>query len=205
MKRIVDSRAKVPVFLLTAVALTFACAFLFTCASSGTFTFVSYKTRLLTEADTLFASGKYSEAKSLYEKIRSSNPNAEETRAAHFSIAFLNVYYKNPNADWNAALKEFKSFAALYPKDPRIGAALSWIRLLTVIKSFDNEFKRASSQVEQLKLDRSEAKMTQRMFLDSMASMLRNCYQTRDSLVKKNVELENVIIDLEKKFQQAGK
>jgi hypothetical protein len=47
--------------------------------------------------------------------------------------------------------------------------------------------------------------MTQRMFLDSMASMLRNCYQARDSLVKKNVELENVIIDLEKKFQQAGK
>jgi outer membrane protein assembly factor BamD (BamD/ComL family) len=184
-------------------ALSFACAFALTCASPGKM--VTYKNRQLTEADALLFNGKYDEAKILYDKIRSSQPNSEEARTAHFSIAFTNVYYKNPNADWNAALKEFKSFAAIYPKDPRIGEALSWVRLLTVIKSFNNEFKRASNQVQRLELDQSESKMTQRMFLDSMASMLRNCYQARDSLVKKNVELENVIIDLEKKFQQAGK
>jgi outer membrane protein assembly factor BamD (BamD/ComL family) len=203
MKNTAHSRAIFPLFRTMTVALSFACIFAFTCASPGKM--VTYKNRQLTEADALLYHGKYKEAKTLYEKIRSSQPNAEEARTAHFSIAFINVYYKNPNADWDTALKEFKSFAALYPKDSRIGEALSWVRLLTIIKSFDNEFKRASSQVQRLKLDRTESKMTQRMFLDSMASMLRNCYQARDSLVKKNVELENVIIDLEKKFQQAGK
>jgi outer membrane protein assembly factor BamD (BamD/ComL family) len=174
-----------------------------TCSSSGKM--VTYKTRKLAEADALLYSGKFDEAKELYEKIRSDQPSSDEAKTAHFNLAFINVFYKNPNADWNTALKEFKSFAALYPKDPRIGEALSWVRMLTVIKSFDNEFKRASDQVQRLKLDRSEAKMTQRMFLDSMASMLRSCYQARDTLVKKNVELENVIIDLEKKCQQAGR
>ena len=203
MKKSANPQAVFPLFRTMALALPFVCAFALTCASPGKM--VTYKNRQLTEADALLYHGKYEEAKALYEKIRSSQPNAEEARTAHFSLAFINVFYKNPNADWNVALKEFKSFAALYPKDPRIGEALSWVRLLTVIKSFDNEFKRASSQVQRLKLDRTESKMTQRMFLDSMASMLRNCYQARDSLVKKNAELENVIIDLEKKFQQAGK
>lgn len=189
--------------LASAFILYAALALAPACSSSGRI--VTYKTRQLAEADSLVFAGKFDEAKELFEKIRSTHSNGDEARTAHFNIAFINVYYKNPNADWNAALKEFKSFAALYPKDPRIGEALSWVRMLTVIKSFDNEFKRASSQVQRLKLDRTEAKMTQRMFLDSMASMLRGCYQTRDSLVKKNVELENVIIDLEKKCQQAGR
>jgi len=187
---------------LTALA-TILCASTFLCTS--TVKMVNYKTRQLAEADSLLYSGKFEESKALYEKIRSVQTNSEEARTAHFNIAYINVYYKNPNADWDAAQKEFKSFAALYPKDPRIGEALSWVRLLTVIQSFDHEFKRASTQVHQLKIDQSEARMTQRMFLDSMASMLRSCYQVRDSLVKKNTELENVIIDLEKKCQQAGR
>jgi len=188
---------------MIAFALLFTCAFSITRAGPGKL--VTFKTRQLSEAEALVYKGKYDEAKKLYNKIRSSQPNAEEAKTAHYSIAFINVYYKNTNADWNVALMEFKSFAALYPKDPRIGEVLSWVRLLTVIKSFNNEFKRASSKVQRLENDQNESKTTQRMFLDSMSSMLRNCYQARDSLVKKNVELENVIIDLEKKFQQAGK
>lgn len=203
MNQPAKQQAMVPLFRTTVVALLYSFAFMLTCASP--IKIVTYKTRLLSQADALLYKGKYADAKDLYEKIRMSQPNSEEARTAHFSLAYLNVYYKNPDADWNAALEEFKSFAAQYPKDPRIGEALSWVRLLTVIKSFDNEFKRASSQVKKLKLDRTESKMTQRMYLDSMTSMLRSCYQARDSLVKKNIELENVIIDLEKKFQQAGK
>jgi outer membrane protein assembly factor BamD (BamD/ComL family) len=166
---------------------------------------VTYKTRMLTEADSLLAGGSYDAARLKYEKIRSSTHNSEETKTAHFALAYLNVYYKNPGADWNAALREFKSFVTLYPNDPRIPEALSWIRILTVIKSFDTEFRRASNQVERLKLDKSMSQANQRIFLDSMASMMRNCYEIRDSMVKKNAELENVIIDLEKKCQQAGR
>ena len=166
---------------------------------------MTYRTRLLTEADSLLVGGKYDEAKQKYEKIRSSTRNTEETKSAHFALAYINVYYKNPNTDWSAALKEFKSFVTLYPNDPRIGEALSWIRILTVIKSFDTEFRRASNQVERLKLDKNEARTNQRIFLDSMASMMHNCYEIRDSMTRKNAELENVIIDLEKKCQQAGR
>jgi outer membrane protein assembly factor BamD (BamD/ComL family) len=196
----------IPSFLRIAAIAALAtgmCVSVVVCTSSVKM--VNYKTRQLAEADSLLYSGKFEESKALYDKIRSAQTNSEEAKTAHFNIAYINVYYKNPNADWAAALSEFKSFAALYPKDPRISEALSWIRLLTVIRSFDNEFKRASTQVQRLKLDQSEARMTQRMFLDSMASMLRGCYQVRDSLVKKNTELENVIIDLEKKCQQAGR
>jgi outer membrane protein assembly factor BamD (BamD/ComL family) len=203
MKKTAQQQVISPLFRAMVLTLPVVCVFALTCASPGKM--VTYKNRQLTEADALLFNGHYEEAKVLYEKIRSSQPNAEEARTAHYSIAYINVYYKNPNADWNVALREFKSFAAIYPKDPHIGEVLSWIRLLTVIKSFKNDVKRASSQVQRLELDQSESKTTQRMFLDSMASMLRNCYQARDSLVKKNVELENVIIDLEKKFQQAGK
>jgi outer membrane protein assembly factor BamD (BamD/ComL family) len=173
------------------------------CAPSGKF--VTYKSRMLTEADSLLVNGKYDEAKMRYEKIRSGARNTEETKTAHFALAYLNVYFKNPGADWNSALKEFKSFVSLYPNDPRIGEALSWIRILTVIKSFDTEFRRASNQVERLKLDKNEARANQRIFLDSMASMMRNCYEIRDSMTRKNAELENVILDLEKKCQQAGR
>jgi outer membrane protein assembly factor BamD (BamD/ComL family) len=173
------------------------------CASSGQI--VTYKARQLSEADSLLHGARFEEAKTLYEKIRSTQPHSTEAKTAHFHLAYLYVDYKNPNTDWNAALNEFKSFTSLYPRDPRVGEALSWVRILTVIKSFDNEFKRASNQVQRLKHDRSESRMTQRMFLDSMASMVRGCYQARDSLVKKNIELENVIIDLEKKCQQAGR
>jgi hypothetical protein len=38
-----------------------------------------------------------------------------------------------------------------------------------------------------------------------MAAILRSSYKTLDSLAEKNADLENAIIDLEKKCQQAGK
>jgi outer membrane protein assembly factor BamD (BamD/ComL family) len=199
-----DRMFRIPArYLILMLCIGVLVPFIIACSASAKM--ITYRSRLLSEADSLLYAGKFGESKTLYEKIRSSQPKSEEGRTAQFALAYLNVYYKNPNADWNIALKEFKSFASLYPKDPRLGEALSWIRLLTVIKSFDNEFRRASTQVKRLKMDRTETRHTQRMFLDSMTSMIRSCYQTRDSLVKKNAELENVIIDLEKKFQQAGR
>lgn len=190
-------------YAVLASAAGILASLIFACSSSTKM--ITYRTRLLSEADSLLHTGKFDSSKAIYEKIRSDKPNSEEGRTAHFALAYINVYYKNPNADWNEALKEFKSFASLHPKDPRLGEALSWIRMLTVIKSFNNEFRRASTQVKHLKLDRSENRHMQRLFLDSMTSMIRGCYQIRDSLVKKNAELENVIIDLEKKCQQAGR
>jgi outer membrane protein assembly factor BamD (BamD/ComL family) len=160
---------------------------------------------LLIEADSLFDKGNYGDAQLKYNKIKASFPGSPEARSALYALGTLHIYYKNPNGDWNAALNEFKLFAAQFPKDPRSETALSWVRVLTVLKSFDMEFKRASDQVERLKLGRSEFRQNQRISLDSMSSLLQRNYEARDSLAKKNTELENVIIDLEKKCQQAGR
>lgn len=170
---------------------------------------VSYNSRMLKDADSLFNAGNFDEAQTLYNKIRATKPKTEEARTAHFQCAYLNIYYKNPNANWSEALKEFKSFATQYPDDPRIGEAFTWMRILIVIKSFDTQFRSSADQVERLKYFKKEALQSQRYVLDSMSLMLRNCYDSRevfrDSMTKANAKLEDVIIDLEKKCQQVGR
>jgi outer membrane protein assembly factor BamD (BamD/ComL family) len=161
---------------------------------------VTYQSRMLLEADSLFALGDFPGAKSRYEKIRTSMPKSDEARTALYKIAYSNIYYRNAHADWGRALEEFKSFVSLYPNDPRADEAYSLIRLLTVIRSFDSEFSRASSQVGRLKDDR----VNQKIFIESIETMLQNCYRSHDSLARKNANLESVILDLEKKCQQAG-
>lgn len=170
---------------------------------------VSYDSRMLESADSLFYSGNFEDAEKLYEKIRATRPKTEEAKAAHFQCAYLNIYYKNPSANWSKSLKEFNSFASQYPNDPRIGEVFSWMRILTVIKSFDTQFRTSADQVERLKFFKKEALHSQRYVLDSMAVIIRNCLDSRevvrDSLTKANAKLENVIINLEKKCQQVGR
>jgi outer membrane protein assembly factor BamD (BamD/ComL family) len=173
------------------------------CAANGKL--ATYKTRLLVDADSLFDSGNYDAAREKYEKIRAAYPKSSEAKLAQLSLARLFVYYKNENGNWAAALKEFQSFVTQFPKDSRTPEALSWIRVLTAIKSYDSDIKHASNQVERLKIVRSEARLTQRSSLDSLSALLQRSYDVRDSLANKNAELENVIIDLEKKCQQAGR
>jgi outer membrane protein assembly factor BamD (BamD/ComL family) len=187
------------VFALAAIAV----AGVLQCAANGKL--ATYKTRSLIEADSLFDCGNFEAASAQYDKIRTAFPNSNESKIALFSLARLNVYYKNQNGDWATALKEFKSFVTLFPKDEQTDEALSWIRVLTVIKSYDSEFKHASDQVERLKTVRNGARLTLRSSLDSLSVILQRSYEVRDSLAKKNSDLENVIIDLEKKCQQAGR
>jgi outer membrane protein assembly factor BamD (BamD/ComL family) len=168
---------------------------------------------LIAEADSLFTSDNFENAKAVYEKIRlGMPPESPEARKAHYYLAYINVFYKNPWADWNTALTEFTSFAALYPDDPHIDDVRSWIRILTTIKSFETEYRKTSHQVERLTADKNTTREVQRFHLDSMAAILRSSYESRDSLARtgdslgrKNAELINTIINLEKKCQQAGK
>lgn len=163
---------------------------------------------MLIDADSLFYSGNFNDANALYQKIRLTIPKSDEARNALFQNAYLNIYYKNPNANWSDALKDFKNFATLYPNDQRIGEVLSWIRILSVIKSFDTQYRTSADQIERLKYFKKETIHSQRYILDSMSVILRNCYDSRealrDSLTKVNDKLENVIINLEKKCQQVG-
>jgi outer membrane protein assembly factor BamD (BamD/ComL family) len=195
-------------------AATAVIALLCTCAGTGNASrHPSLGSMMMAEADSLFESGNFVEAKNIYEKIRlGMPPTSPEAQKAHYYLAYSNVFYKNPWADWNSALTEFKSFAALYPDDPHIDQVRSWIGILATIKSFEIEYRKTSHQVERLTADKNTTRETQRFHLDSMATILRSSYESLDSLsrrgdslARKNTELITAIIDLEKKCQQAGK
>jgi hypothetical protein len=195
------------------IAVSATAVVLLACAGTGkSLNAVSYD-RLMITADSLFNDGNFEDAKATYEKIRLNRPpTSPEAQRAHYYIAYIDVYYKNPWADWNSALTEFKSFASLYTNDPHIDEVRSWIRILTTIKSFETEYRKTSHQMERLTAAKNATSETQRFHLDSMAVILRSSYETADSvtrkvdsLARKNTELIQTIIDLEKKCQQAGK
>jgi outer membrane protein assembly factor BamD (BamD/ComL family) len=197
-----------------AVAAAVTSAVFLACAGAGrSGHHPSLSKLLIAEADSLFTAGNFESAKAVYEKIRlGMPPESPEARKAHYHLAYINVFYKNPWADWNSALTEFTSFAALYPDDPHMDDVRSWIRILTTIKSFETEYRKTSHQVERLTADKNTTREVQRFHLDSMAVILRNSYESQDSLARtcdslarKNVGLINTIIDMEKKCQQAGK
>jgi outer membrane protein assembly factor BamD (BamD/ComL family) len=194
--------------------IAIAAAVLLACAGTGKNSRPSSpRDLLMAKADSLFKNGNFQDAKTTYENIRLIYaPTSPEAQKAHYFIAYIDVFYQNPWADWNSALTEFKSFAAFYPDDPHIDEVRSWIRILTTIKSFEIEYRKTSNQVERLTADKNATHETQRFYLDSMAAILRSSYDSRDSISRKgdslariNTDLINTIINLEKKCQQVGK
>jgi outer membrane protein assembly factor BamD (BamD/ComL family) len=177
-------------------------AFLLACAGPAQL-FATGKSNVLAQADSLFDSGKFNEATAAYQKVCAAIPRSAAARTALIAIAYSNVFYKNPNGNWNAALEAFNLFNTSYPHDNRISEVRSWIRVLSVIKSIDNELELATHQVKRLAQDKNAAQESKRYYLDSIAGILKDATKSRDSLFKKNQDLENTIIDLEKKCQQA--
>lgn len=183
------------------------------CAGSAKHSTPAPENMLMAEADSLFSCGNYEEAKTAYENIRTMMPPfSASAEKAHYYSAYIDIFYKNPHGDWNAALTGFKSFAALYPNDSHINDILSWIRILTTIKLFETEYHRTTNKVYRLTQDKSETSEINRLSIDSMGTILHRSYESRDSienkcdsLSRKNDELIKTIIDLENKCQRAGK
>ncbi|MBN2188148.1 MAG: hypothetical protein JW699_01740 [Chitinispirillaceae bacterium] len=201
-------------FSIALRSIAFAAAALLACAGTGrNMNGAADFDSLMAKADSLFSDGNFEDAKATYEKIRLGRPpTSPEAQRAHYYVAYIDVFYKNPWADWNSALTEFKSFAALYANDPHIDEVRSWIRILTTIKSFETEYRKTSHQMERLTAAKNSTSETQRFHLDSMAAILRSSYEAVDSvsrkvdsIARKNSELIQAIIDLEKKCQQAGR
>lgn len=162
---------------------------------------------MLNEADSLFKIGNYEYAKVKYARIIDAHANTDAAKTAQFFLGYINVYYDNPFANWEAALREFNKFSRLYPQDARIGEVSSWIRILVVLQSFKKEYQRTISKLEGDKnreVKETDPKILLRKF-ESITESVNRCNNDRDSLVKKSKDLENVIIDLERKCQQAGK
>ena len=170
---------------------------------------VTYEQQLLGDADSLFKAGNYEYAKVKYDKIRTLKPASPAARTAQYYLGYINIYYENPFASWEAALREFKLFVSLYPDDARVGEVNSWIKMLVVMQSFKKEFLGTTNRLESLKMEQVEkttqtppAKST--VNIDALTESLRNCYHVRDSLDKKSKDLENFILDLEKKCKEPG-
>lgn len=169
---------------------------------------ITYEQQMLFEADSLFKAGNYDHAKARFSKIQESKPESDEAKRAQFMLGLINLYYDNPSANWEIALQKFKKFASLYPDDYRIGEVNSWIRLLVVMQSFKKEYRGTADKLEQLaKSKEMEVPQPQprKVNIDAITESLRNCYNDRDSLTRKSRELENFILDLERKCQQAGR
>lgn len=190
---------------LLTLFLLFTIVFLYGCAGKV----LTYDQQLLSEADSLFRSGNYEYAKVKYSRIRDAHPETEAAKSAQYFLGYINVYYDNPFANWEAALREFKMFSTLYPQDNRIGEVSSWIRILVVMQSFKKEYQGTSLKLEQFKnketKETDSKNLLRKLNIDVITESLKKCYDDRDSLVKKSKDLENVIIDLERKCQQAGK
>lgn len=179
--------------------------FLWGCAAKR----FSFEQQLLAEADSLFRVGNYEYAKIKYAKIRDSKPESDAGRVAQYYLGYINIYYDNPFANWEAALREFKAYVTLYPNDIRIGEVNSWIRLLVVMQSFKKEYQGTANKLEKLSKEKVKEPPpppppARKFNIETITESLRNCYESRDSLTRKSKELENVILDLERKCQQAG-
>jgi outer membrane protein assembly factor BamD (BamD/ComL family) len=168
-----------------------------------------YEQQLLAEADSLFRAGNYEYAKVKYDKVRTVKPSSSAAKTAQYYLGYINIYYENPFASWEAALREFKLFVSKYPDDQRVDEVNSWIRLLVVMQSFKKDYIGTTTELEELhkeKLEKSEAVQSKpSVDVRVLTESLRNCFQVRDSLNKKSKDLENFIIDLEKRCIDAGK
>lgn len=135
-------------------------------------------------------------------------PNSHAARTSQYNLGYINVFYENPFASWEAALREFKLFVSLYPDDPRIDEVNSWIKLLVVMKSFKKDFLGTNDKLEVLQEQKNRLQkkpQKPQADIESLNESLRRCYHVRDSLNKKSKDLENFILDLEKECQKAGK
>ncbi len=168
----------------------------------------SYDQQLFFEADSLFKVGNYEYAKVKFAKIRDAHAETDAARLAQFYLGYINVYYDNPFASWEAALREFKNFVTLYPRDIKTHEAQSWIRILVAMQSFEKEYQGSTYKLEQQKSRESKEKDQQqvqrKLLIESNSDQLKKCTDDRDSLSRKTRELENFILDLEKKCQAAA-
>ncbi len=164
------------------------------CSSSTKIIHANYNMRQVNEADSLFKTGNYELAKLKYIKIRDTNKNPAILARAQYYLGYINIYYENPFADYEAALREFKRFASLFPNDDRIELANNWIRILTAMRNFDTGFQGSSDKLKKSQWRQNDIS---RNYTNLQEAYL-NCDALKDSLNKRIKFLEGVIEKLGK-------
>ncbi len=190
--------------LLIIMVLTASVSLLFFgCASSSTVAQYTYDKRLLAAAESKFDKKQYAEALKIYNEIAFSPDYSQSTSAksALYRIGYINIYFDNPKADPKAALEAFNTFKLRYPRDKLIGDVTTWIKLLVVLKSFEDQYDDITFRVRRLQ---SKSAVTTGS-LDTLIEAYQRCTAENDSLGnekaslgRKIAELEQIIVKMEK-------
>jgi hypothetical protein len=175
---------------------------LLACASS-TVTSYTYDRSLLTVADSKFEKKRYAEALQVYQELAYSPDYAQSNSAklALYRIGYLNIYFDNPKASPKAALEAFNTFKLRYPRDKLIGDVTTWIKVLVVLKSFEDQYDEITFRMKRLQ---NKSAVTTGS-LDTLIEAFQHCTVERDSLdsekstlLRKISELEQTIVKMEK-------
>ena len=172
----------VPAVLLIALTGTY-------CTSSQKIARAGYSMRQLAQADSLFRTGNYELAKLKYLKIRETSRSSTARTLAQYYLGYVNIYYDNPFADYEAALREFKRFASDYPNNEHIEEVNNWIRLLTAMQNFDTNYQGNVSKLHNLS---SKEQNIAKNYATLQNEYLK-CEILKDSLINRIKILEGVI------------
>jgi outer membrane protein assembly factor BamD (BamD/ComL family) len=164
---------------------------------------VTFETKLLVEADSLFRNGNFEYAKARYAKVHAEFPNSHSGAQAQYMLGYLNLYYDNPFASWDASLKEFKTFAAQYPDNELIPQVNSWIRLLVVLQSFKRQYDISQAEVASLEKELQDKRQSSNPHqieakYEVLMEALQRSDNEKDSLASRIRVLEEVIDKLGK-------
>jgi len=159
-------------------------------SSKTTMVYHGHYRQQLMHADSLFRTDNFELAKVEYTKIRDNCDIQIIASSAQYRLGYLNIYYDNPFADYEAALREFTLFQSLYPNDDKIDLVRNWIRILTVLQSFARDYNSSSQQMEKIDERRKNIFNDYKTLQDAYLS----CDATRDSL-KNEIKVLQGLID----------
>ncbi len=149
--------------------------------------------RALVEADSLVQEGNYESALHTYKKICNNHPGSPSGATAQYKLAYLNIHYDNPFADFDVALREFENFRREYPRDRRAESANNWIRILTVLKEYEDNYNGKNSTIKIIREQQELAKEEYRVTREKLAG----CRIRTDSLERTVEILQGVIKKLD--------
>ena len=144
-------------------------------------------------ADSLFRTGNYEIAKMEFTRIRDKCKDQKIAASAQYFLGYINIYYENPFADYEAALREFQRFQSMYPNHEKIELVQNWIRMLTVLKNFSRDYNGSSKVLKDLGKKQKDISKN----YSSLQEAYLNCDAIRDSLVNEVKALERLIIKLQ--------
>ena len=179
------------------ISLT-AILFFSSCAANRAASNITFDTGKMSIADSVFNAGNYQSAKLKYQEIFESGKSSGLRALAQYKLAYLNIYYENPFANYEEALKLFKKFTKDNPKNSRVGEANNYIRILSNIESI----KHAAQKDEDAAVEKTKDSIAKKH--ENLITNILNikkerdqCKSNSDTLTKKIKVLESVISELE--------